>query len=229
MGIVASVIDESFPPKSKFNVDDIPDLSGKVVIVTGANSEWLTKNGYDLQIGSMVLGHFYLTKLLLPVLISGAKSSPDGKSRVVHTSSIGSLGPSDFDFNVLKDGPARRKMHPGKLYSLAKLGNVLLSNELAKRYGDQGLVSISCNPGNLESDLLRHSPWLLKFVIGLFLHPTKLGALTQLWAGTSAEASQLNGEYLIPWARVGKPNVLALDSKLCSDLWEWMEEQVQDV
>jgi hypothetical protein len=27
-----------FVPKSKFNVEDIPDLSGKVVVVTGANA-----------------------------------------------------------------------------------------------------------------------------------------------------------------------------------------------
>jgi len=38
MGLVLSIISESFPPKSKFNVEDIPDLSGKVIIVTGANS-----------------------------------------------------------------------------------------------------------------------------------------------------------------------------------------------
>jgi len=38
MGIVLSIINESFPPKSKFNVEDIPDLSGKVIIVTGANA-----------------------------------------------------------------------------------------------------------------------------------------------------------------------------------------------
>ncbi len=29
-------IQQSFPPKSKFSVDDIPDLAGRVVIVTGA-------------------------------------------------------------------------------------------------------------------------------------------------------------------------------------------------
>ena len=38
MGLVLSIINESFPPKSKFNVEDIPDLSGKVIIVTGANA-----------------------------------------------------------------------------------------------------------------------------------------------------------------------------------------------
>jgi len=38
MGILFSLVNESFPPKTKFNVDDIPDLTGKVMIVTGANA-----------------------------------------------------------------------------------------------------------------------------------------------------------------------------------------------
>ena len=38
MGILFSIINESFPPKAKFNVKDIPDLTGKVIIVTGANA-----------------------------------------------------------------------------------------------------------------------------------------------------------------------------------------------
>lgn len=29
---------QTFPPKSKFSVDDIPDLTGKVAIVTGSNT-----------------------------------------------------------------------------------------------------------------------------------------------------------------------------------------------
>ena len=31
----ALVVGQSFPPKSKFSVDQIPDLTGRVVIVTG--------------------------------------------------------------------------------------------------------------------------------------------------------------------------------------------------
>ncbi|KAG6868970.1 hypothetical protein C0993_006492 [Termitomyces sp. T159_Od127] len=38
MGIVQSILTECFPPESRFSVDDIPDLTGKVVIVTGANT-----------------------------------------------------------------------------------------------------------------------------------------------------------------------------------------------
>jgi retinol dehydrogenase-12 len=39
MGItLSSMLSESFPPKPKYAVTDIPDLSGKVMIVTGANT-----------------------------------------------------------------------------------------------------------------------------------------------------------------------------------------------
>jgi len=38
MGAALSLVSQSLPPKSKFSVEDIPDLTGKVVIVTGANS-----------------------------------------------------------------------------------------------------------------------------------------------------------------------------------------------
>jgi len=38
MGNLPSTISQMFPPKTKFTVDDIPDLSGQVIIVTGANT-----------------------------------------------------------------------------------------------------------------------------------------------------------------------------------------------
>ena len=36
MGSAVSVVQQSFPPKPTWGVDDIPDLTGKVVLVTGA-------------------------------------------------------------------------------------------------------------------------------------------------------------------------------------------------
>jgi hypothetical protein len=38
MGVLFSIYNESLPPKSNFTVDQIPDLSGKVIIVTGATA-----------------------------------------------------------------------------------------------------------------------------------------------------------------------------------------------
>ncbi|KAF8442815.1 hypothetical protein L210DRAFT_3445398 [Boletus edulis BED1] len=38
MGIYLSLWTQSIPPKSRFDVSDIPDLTGKVIVVTGANT-----------------------------------------------------------------------------------------------------------------------------------------------------------------------------------------------
>ncbi|KAK0201385.1 hypothetical protein DFS33DRAFT_1375046 [Desarmillaria ectypa] len=51
MGIVQSFILQAWPPKSKFSVDDIPELSGKVVIVTGGNT------GVGFETAKAILPH----------------------------------------------------------------------------------------------------------------------------------------------------------------------------
>jgi len=191
--------------------------------------EQLTAQGYDLQFGTNVLGHFYFTKLLLPALLAGTKTSPDGKARIVNVSSSGHLFASGLDFNAFKEGPARTKKGTQVLYAASKLGNVYISNEFAQRYGKNGIVSTSLNPGNIQSDLQRHLTVYESFLLNFILHPTPSGALTQLWAGTSPEGSELNGKYLIPWARVGQASSVANDTKASAELWTWLEEQVTDI
>ncbi|KAJ7352045.1 NAD(P)-binding protein [Mycena albidolilacea] len=309
MGLLISNIKQGFPPKSKFSVDDIPDLSGQVIIVTGANIgvgketvkallqhnakvylaarnpekakeaindlksqtgkeaeflqldladlhsvkravqefteketrldvlfnnggvmvppiEQLTAQGYDLTFGTNVLGHFYLTKLLLPTL--SATASPGKPARVINTSSIASeINGPDINYNTLKDSPARKKMGVNKLYAQSKFANIVFSNELFRRYGDQGIVSVALNPGNLRSGLQRHLTGITKWIIHSICHPTPLGALTQLWAGTSNEGATFGGKYLIPWARMGtNPST---DVQTEKALWTWLEEQVAQI
>ena len=124
-----------------------------------------------LRVPHVSAGHFYLTKLLLPLLVTTAKKSPPGTIRVINVSSIvhymaaregirwAALGPE-------KDTPAaRRKLGTTRVYGQSKLvkcmafmsmprlsksadkGNILFSNELARRYKDEGIVSISHYPG----------------------------------------------------------------------------------
>lgn len=79
-----------------------------------------TADGYDLQFGTNVLGHFYLTKLLLPTLLSTAKEGE--KARVVNVSSIVHLFRlgSGLDFATFKDGEKRKKQSTKLMYCQSK-------------------------------------------------------------------------------------------------------------
>jgi retinol dehydrogenase 12 len=81
--------------------------------------EMLTDDGYDLQFGTNVLGHFYFTKLVMPALLAAAEASPDGIARVVNTSSNGHWF-AGLDYNTFKDSPARRKKNTRILYGQSK-------------------------------------------------------------------------------------------------------------
>ncbi|TDL20585.1 NAD(P)-binding protein [Rickenella mellea] len=286
MGIIASVISQQFPPKSKFQVQDIPDLTGKVVIVTGGNAgigketvkallehnakvyvaarnKWkaeeairdlemltgkeaiflpldladfssirraaeeflskentlhilfnnggvmacpidqLTKDGYDLQFGTNVLGHFFFTELLMHALFNVARSSPGEKARVVTTSSLANYF-GDLDWDTFTDTPARKKKGTQFLYSQSKFGNVVVARELARRYGDQGILSFSLHPGSIKTNLFRHLPNIIQSVMNLVLHDVSYGALTQLYAGTSPDVVDLNGRVLLSVGKIKK-------------------------
>ncbi|KAK7449211.1 short-chain alcohol dehydrogenase [Stygiomarasmius scandens] len=122
-------------------------ITGKAVMMTPKNQ--FSPQGYDLQFATNVLGHFYLTKLLLPTLLSTAQYASD-KVRVITVSSCAQyIMKYKFDVGSFIDGPIRQKQGPMDLYSQSKFGNILFANELARRYGEKGMVSISLNPGML--------------------------------------------------------------------------------
>lgn len=96
-------------------------------------------------------------------------------------------------------------------------GNIVFSNELHRRYADQGIVSVSLHPGTLDTELARHGSKLTQclfvrvprtappptLLIDLcpnahlqkpFLYPAPMGALTQLYAGTTPQGAQLGGQ-----------------------------------
>ncbi|KAG8942570.1 hypothetical protein FRC03_003035 [Tulasnella sp. 419] len=208
----------------------------------------LTADGYDLQFGTNVLGHAHFTLSLLPLLLEGAKTSPDGKARIINTSSSVAyfVGEEGVRYDTLRDSPQRTKMGTRVLYSQSKFvsfcsrfsrkcssslpwvyikGVVLFNNELARRYADQGIVANAVNPGNLKTELQRHASSVGRSVMSTILYPAPMGALTQLWAGVSPETRDLNGEFLIPWARIGTAGKFAKMPGEGERLWKWVEEQ----
>ncbi|KAH9019173.1 NAD(P)-binding protein, partial [Lactarius pseudohatsudake] len=292
-------IGQFFPPKPTWTTADVPDQTGKTVIVTGGNGgigketarvlllkgarvyiatrkgqhllpdladlvsikaaaeEYISKKsftrsittgkdpgvmntpidrvttqGFDMQFGTNVLGHFYLTKLLLPVLTAAAKKTPAGSVRVVNVSSIAHQygAPEGIRWATLAPGndslEARKKLTSTKLYGQSKLGNILFSKELARRYAAEGIVSTSLHPGVITTDLARSSGLFLNFIELVIGYGVSYGAL---YAGTAPAAGELNGKYFTVWARLAVPSKNALDAELAKKLWEWCEEQVKDI
>lgn len=135
----------------------------------------------------VMAGHFYFTKLLLPLLTATAKNAPANSVRVINVSSLGHyLGaPEGIRWDTLVRGQesleARRKLGSARLFGQSKTvgimstppidhslifqkGNILLSNEIARRYGSEGIVSISLHPG---TNLSRHAGSLLHQLVQL--------------------------------------------------------------
>eukprot|EP01117_Protostelium_nocturnum_P007278 TRINITY_DN2603_c0_g1_i1.p1 TRINITY_DN2603_c0_g1~~TRINITY_DN2603_c0_g1_i1.p1 ORF type:complete len:324 (+),score=118.65 TRINITY_DN2603_c0_g1_i1:97-1068(+) len=194
----------------------------------------LTKDGFENQWGTNVVGHFALTKHLLPLLLSTAKESKQGEVRVINTSSYGhNMAPAD---GVHLEDPNLENYDTWTRYGQSKLGNILISKELTRRYKNQGLYSLSVHPGAVQTELTRgpeasYGFWIkpVSWLFSLFYLTANQGAITQLYAGTSPKVVERgqNGAYLIPYAREYKPSHHAEDEDLAKKVWEKLETQVE--
>ncbi|KAH7086648.1 hypothetical protein BKA62DRAFT_777999 [Auriculariales sp. MPI-PUGE-AT-0066] len=92
----------------------------------------LLADEFDLQLCNE-LGHFYLTQLLMPVLLKTSVIKPNDKHRVITTSAGMFRMYPQINYSTLRDGPARRKLSPLQLYAQSKTANIILSRELAPR------------------------------------------------------------------------------------------------
>ncbi|KAL9110541.1 MAG: hypothetical protein Q9227_004899 [Pyrenula ochraceoflavens] len=173
-----------------------------------------TAQDTEAFMGLHCVGPLLLSKLLLPQLRTAAKSSSSSSSpstRVVWASSIlaemSSPKPSGIDFSLLDKG----LKDPIANYSSTKTGNFYLASEFARRYSSpnsssdptETILSIAQNPGNLNTNMFKNTPRFWMLILNLILHPPKMGAYTELYAGLSEEITvEKNGCFVIPWGRV---------------------------
>lgn len=150
----------------------------------------LTKDGFEMQIGTNHLGHFLLTNLLLDLLKHSAPS------RIVMVSSAGHKM-SDID---KEDFMSERSYSKWKAYGRSKLANVLFASKLAKKLEGTGVTANSCHPGVVQTELGRHmSDTLRKYVIapifGPFFKTPWEGAQTQIRLAVDPELENVTGKY----------------------------------
>eukprot|EP00932_Pfiesteria_piscicida_P010957 SRR837773.22000.p1 GENE.SRR837773.22000~~SRR837773.22000.p1 ORF type:complete len:366 (-),score=106.04 SRR837773.22000:106-1170(-) len=213
-----------------------------------ANPFTLTKDGFESQFGTNHLGHFLLTKLLLPLL---EKSAP---SRIVTVSSAAAFIPEYMKmaegYGFGKTGVALDFDHFGEdckanytefgAYGRSKLANVLFTQALARRLEGKKVYANVCHPGGIRTNLGKHveAKSLVDYGHGavlamqvlkesVLLHPPQ-GAVTQLYLATSPdiEANDIRGQYYRPQAmHTAAP--AASTEELQEKLWSASEQLVR--
>jgi NAD(P)-dependent dehydrogenase (short-subunit alcohol dehydrogenase family) len=197
-----------------------------------------TDNGWDLQFAVNHIGHFILTKGLLPSLLQS------NESRVVTLSSTGHKlsGIRWDDIHFEKD------YDKWQSYGQSKTAASLLAIELDSRMKSEGIRALSVHPGGIFTPLQRHLQkeemialgWLnedgeLSEMAAAGFKSATQGASTTLWCATSPMLSDIGGVYCEncdiaakeddgPNARYVGVADWAIDTEEASKLWEKTEK-----
>jgi NAD(P)-dependent dehydrogenase (short-subunit alcohol dehydrogenase family) len=161
-----------------------------------------TADGFELQFGTNVLGHFALTALLVPALEQAAGASAE-RPRVVTLASIAhKRGRLNFD-----DLQSTRSYSPMKAYQQSKLADLMFAFELDRglRAAHSRVMSVAAHPGVANTNLFQvgdHGVFeksvrrLVGYAIGAVLNTDAEGALPTLYAATAPDAE--DGGYYGP-------------------------------
>lgn len=189
----------------------------------------VTKDGFELQMGTNYLGHFALTAQLLPLLQKG------NKPKVITMSSLAHLqGVINFD-NLQSELDYK----PMVAYSQSKLACLMFAFELQRRSeaAGWGISSMGAHPGISRTDLIpngagKNSPaGIVRRLFGpILFQPAAHGAWPSLYAATAKEAK--GGTYYGPsrmnemrgYPTVAKIAPQAKDVAVASKLWEESEK-----
>jgi len=178
-----------------------------------AGQRGITRDGFELAFGVNHLGHFALTTALLDCL---AASAP---ARVVNVSSDSHYQAKGIDFEAVRRRTA--SMTGMREYAVSKLGNVLFTQELARRVAGRGITAYALHPGVVASDIWRRVPWPVRPLIKRRMITTEEGARTSLYCATAPELAQVSGRFYDD-CRERKASAVAT-AELAGTLWQRSE------
>ncbi len=184
----------------------------------------VTRQGYEIQMGTNHFGHFALTGLLLDTI----KKTP--RSRVVTQSSLAHLNATIHwdDLNW------ERKYSRVQAYGQSKLANLLFTYELDRQFKTHNInaIATASHPGVSKTNLFRTTAFA-RLLFQLIAQRAEMGALPILRAAT--EEGLTGGEYIGPGQMMGvrghpeivKSSKISYDAQLAKDLWGISEKMTK--
>jgi retinol dehydrogenase 12 len=173
----------------------------------GVNRRGVTEDGFEVHFGINHLGHFLLTRELLPHLRPG--------SRVISLTSAMHFRADRLDLSRVRRPTAWIGLAE---YARSKLANLLFVRELARRRPE--LRAYAVHPGLVRTRLI---PAPLRALSGSSMVSPEQGADTVIWCATSEQVASESGHYYQLRSRA-IPSALAQDDALAGELWERSDE-----
>ncbi|CAG9793337.1 unnamed protein product [Diatraea saccharalis] len=185
---------------------------------TGKLDNSLTEDNLPVEAQVNHFGPFLLTILLLPPITAA-------RGRIVNVSSVMHyLGKIDLE-NFHKQ--AKSSLQHRRVYSNTKLANILFTRHLSEQLKDSG-VTVNClHPGAVGTDIFRHQPSIIRFLIRLVMKTPYEGAQTSIYLAVAPELNNVTGKYFVDCREIS-PSKTALDDDLALKLWKLSERIVHN-
>lgn len=179
----------------------------------------LTKDGVESSFSINHLGHFLLTKRLLPLLLAGRKS------RIVNVSSEAHriAKPEILEPQSISSYPA------WQVYANVKLYNILFTRSLVDRYGNRGIYAFAVHPGMVKTNFGNEFTGLVRLgmkIIKPFLMTPENGAKTTVFVARDPSVLLANGGYFKK-QKLTKTSKAAASVDLRNLLWDESEKLLQ--
>jgi NAD(P)-dependent dehydrogenase (short-subunit alcohol dehydrogenase family) len=180
-------------------------------------------NGYERQFFNNHIGHFYLGRLLTPLL------APLGRVVVLSSEAHRAAPRVGIDFDNLR---GQKGYDTWGAYGRSKLANLLFALELGERLQAEGKIAHAVHPGVIQTPLNRHMSLLLRsfYPIGnaVFMKSVPEGAATQVYLATHPDVPYDRSSY---WSscNIKQPTPMALSLELRKKLWEVSTQIVNDI
>ena len=176
-----------------------------------------TKDGFEVQFGTNVIGHFLLSKLLVDITKRQIWLSSKGHTR---------LGSPRIDLEAVKEVDASN-YNTTLRYQQSKLGNILLAKYFNDNYDN--LTAVAVHPGVVKTNLSRHMS-LGKKLMFTIKHPLAIfsmkepeeGAATQVLTTILPENELVGGAYYADCA-VAQESESAQNMKDAKDLFDFCD------